>query len=70
MQAWAEAPERKRLDADIRLRRASDGAWRWHQKRAVRIGGPDGEWLGTCTDIEDQMQARAVLGVTARFAQN
>ncbi len=48
--------------AEFRLRRASDGAWRWHQARSVPVRAapspawPEGrilEWLGTTTDIED-----------------
>lgn len=46
---------------DHRLRRVEDGAWRWHQTRAARIGAGNAEWLGTCTDIQDQMLAREVL---------
>ncbi|WP_431271120.1 PAS domain S-box protein [Dankookia sp. P2] len=60
--AWAEAPARGLLSVDHRLRRAADGAWRWHQTRALPVeDGVQSEWLGSCTDIEDQMQARTVL---------
>ncbi len=48
------------FDIEYRLRRA-DGAHRWHLGRAVPLRGGDGrilEWLGTCTDIDDQKRAQ------------
>ncbi|MBV8457601.1 MAG: response regulator, partial [Acetobacteraceae bacterium] len=67
--AWAEAEILGALSVDHRLRRAADGTFRWFQTRAlpVRDGSgaehPDSvaQWLGTSTDIEDQMRAREVL---------
>ena len=54
-------------EVEYRLRR-SDGVWRWQLGRAVPIRDPGtGEilrWLGTCTEIEDQVQARDVLART------
>ena len=50
------------LACEHRIRRASDGAYRWHQARCVPVRGapdvdnPHGavvEWLGTTTDIDD-----------------
>ena len=61
-QAWHEARPHGVLNVQFRVRRASDGAWRWHQTRSAPVRGapgPDGaegsilEWLGTTTDIED-----------------
>ncbi len=55
---------------EYRVRRACDGAWRWHTARSVPVrsgpgaGSPEGravEWLGTTTDIDDQVCAREVL---------
>ena len=46
---------------ECRIKRASDGAYRWHLIRSVPILGPDGEiqrWYGTNTDIEDQRIAK------------
>jgi PAS domain S-box-containing protein len=42
--------------AEYRLRRASDGEWRWHTARARIVRTPDGVawWLGTAMDIEDR----------------
>ncbi len=61
-QAWHEALPHGQLEVEYRVRRAADGAWRWHQTRSVPVrsgptpGQPDSrivEWLGTTTDIED-----------------
>ena len=50
------------LAVDHRIRRASDGTYRWHQARCVPVHGPaigDGTvgpivgWLGTTSDIDD-----------------
>ncbi|MGE3481469.1 MAG: sensor histidine kinase, partial [Gammaproteobacteria bacterium] len=62
MRAWAGAQSLGRLDVEYRVRRASDGIWRYFSTRSVPLRGPpepgypDGrilEWLGTSTDIED-----------------
>ncbi len=44
-------------EEEIRIRRASDGAYRWHLSRALPMRGPDGkvvQWVGTSTDIHDR----------------
>ena len=64
MAAWAEAPEHGLLDVRHRLRHAATGEWRWHQTRAQRVPGVperEGDWLGTCTDVHDQVLAAEVL---------
>ncbi|HET9196411.1 MAG TPA: ATP-binding protein [Vicinamibacterales bacterium] len=51
------------FQAECRLRRASDGAFRWHLCRAVPEQSPSGQilsWVGTFTDIEDQKRAQAI----------
>ena len=61
MEAWDDAAGRGRLDVEYRVRRASDGAWRWHQTRSLPVQHPPRpeqerggtEWLGTSTDIEE-----------------
>ena len=48
------------LEAECRLRRQADAAWRWHLCRAVPerdFDGRIGAWLGTFTDMEDQKRA-------------
>jgi PAS domain S-box-containing protein len=48
------------FQVEYRLKRASDGAWRWHQARAVPMRDDRGQiikWIGTCTDIDDQKKA-------------
>jgi signal transduction histidine kinase len=45
------------LETQARLKRASDGTFRWHLIRAMPIVGIHGRldnWFGTCTDIENQ----------------
>ena len=51
-------------DVEIRLRRASDGEYRWHLSRAEPMRDADGnvtKWFGTCTDIDDQKRSRDEL---------
>ena len=51
------------FQAECRLRRASDGAFRWHLCRAVPERSTAGQilsWIGTFTDIEDQKRAQAI----------
>lgn len=50
-------------EAQFRIRR-SDGVWRWHLARAVPLKGAFGEivsWIGTSTDIHDQVEAASAL---------
>ena len=47
-----------------RLRRASDGSYRWHLARAVPMNDRGGKiigWFGCATDIDDQKRAEEVL---------
>ena len=51
-------------EVEYRLRRAADGAYRWHLARAFPLRDAPGaivQWVGACTDIEDQKRARATL---------
>jgi PAS domain S-box-containing protein len=48
------------FDIELRIRRASDGAWRWHLAKATPLRNSLGHpfrWYGTCVDIEDRKQA-------------
>jgi PAS domain S-box-containing protein len=47
-----------------RLKRASDGAYRWHMGRAAPLRNDDGEivlWVGTSTDVDDQRRDQEAL---------
>jgi diguanylate cyclase (GGDEF)-like protein/PAS domain S-box-containing protein len=51
-------------EIEYRIRRASDGAYRWFLGRANPIRDAQGrivKWFGTCTDIEDQKHNQQVL---------
>jgi PAS domain S-box-containing protein len=51
-------------DVEVRLRRASDGAWRWHLAKVAPIrdgAGGIGTWVGTSVDIHDIREAEARL---------
>jgi PAS domain S-box-containing protein len=51
-------------DARYRLKRVSDGSYRWHLARALPIRDPKGEiakWIGTSTDIDDHVRADEAL---------
>ena len=61
MTAWEKAREAGvAFEVEHRLRRASDGTYRWHLLRAVPFRGSAQEiasWFGACTEIENQKQA-------------
>ena len=61
---WGDAAAKKSpFEAEIRIRRASDGSYRWFLARALPIGGSHGivtQWFGTSTDIDDQKRAEQV----------
>jgi diguanylate cyclase (GGDEF)-like protein/PAS domain S-box-containing protein len=47
-------------EVECRLKRGLDGSYRWHLGRAFPLRDETGsivQWVGTCTDIEDQKQA-------------
>jgi PAS domain S-box-containing protein len=54
-------------EVEFRLKRASDANYRWHLVRAFPMKGEDGDviqWVGTCTDIDDQLKANELLEKT------
>jgi PAS domain S-box-containing protein len=62
--AWVEAGASGVFAADYRVRNAADSTYRWFQSRATPVRNDAGrivEWLGTTTDIDDQVRAREVL---------
>lgn len=61
VRAWSEAiTTGAPFEQECRLRRASDGTYRWHLSRAVPERGERGQiisWLGSHADIEESKQA-------------
>ncbi|MDQ3282763.1 MAG: PAS domain S-box protein [Acidobacteriota bacterium] len=57
-EAWSDALARgSRFEAEFRMRRAADGAYRWFVGRALAVRDvATGEvrWFGTSTDVDDQ----------------
>ncbi|HEY0093284.1 MAG TPA: PAS domain-containing protein, partial [Archangium sp.] len=55
---WRRALDTHELfEAEVRMRRASDGAWRWFIIRAHPARDTDGQvlrWVGSCTDVDEQ----------------
>ena len=52
------------FERQVRLRRASDGLFRWHLVRAVADRDDHGAvlgWIATATDIDDQKKAEDLL---------
>jgi PAS domain S-box-containing protein len=50
--------------SECRLRRASDGTYRWHLASSLPVQDSDGQvtaWFGTATDIEEQRRGHAAL---------
>jgi diguanylate cyclase (GGDEF)-like protein/PAS domain S-box-containing protein len=67
-QAWPRAlATGQAYEAQCRLRRDSDGMYRWHLVRAIPINDATGavvEWVGSCADIHDYKiagETRAIL---------
>jgi diguanylate cyclase (GGDEF)-like protein/PAS domain S-box-containing protein len=68
LREWSEACGADRpYESQCRLRRASDGVYRWHVVRATPTRDDAGtivEWVGSCTDINDYKiasETRAIL---------
>jgi PAS domain S-box-containing protein len=81
---WAEAIHPDDLEAvravratggayqiEYRLRRASDGAYRWHYARCQPIddGGPANGWLAAAIDIDDRRRAEEALRFIERAGE-
>ncbi|MGI9111212.1 MAG: ATP-binding protein [Gaiellaceae bacterium] len=58
---WSEAlTSGEPYEAEFRIARASDGAWRWHLARALAMRDEAGtivRWFGTNTDVDDRRTA-------------
>ena len=60
------------FEVQARLRRASDGAYRWFLCRAVAVRDRTGRivrWLGGCTDIQQQMEGATQLRMANQALQ-
>jgi PAS domain S-box-containing protein len=60
-------------EVEYRLRRAADGAYRWHLGRALPVHNPEGgiiRWFGTCTDVDDQKRAEQEVREACLRIQN
>jgi hypothetical protein len=62
---WRHAVETgEPYELEFRIRRGSDGTYRWHLCRATALRDGDGQiekWLGTVTDVHDQKVAEDEL---------
>lgn len=62
---WATSIETgEDYNIEVRMRRASDGDYRWHLGRAVPLRDEEGtiiKWFGTSTDIDDQKRSEESL---------
>jgi PAS domain S-box-containing protein len=61
LEAWRRAAETgEPYEVELRLRRGSDGSYRWHLARSLPLrdaGGRVVKWFGTSTDIDDRRRA-------------
>ena len=69
---WRQSVENgEPYQVEHRFKRITDGAYRWHLCRAVRLQDDLGgtvKWFGTCTDIHDYKEAEARnLGLQAEL---
>jgi PAS domain S-box-containing protein len=73
MERWRESmASGKMFESQARLRRATDGTYRWFICRAVPVRGRENRivrWLGACTDINDQMNYAVDLRITNEALQ-
>jgi PAS domain S-box-containing protein len=70
---WDESVETgNTFEVQARLRRSSDGMYRWFISRAVAVRDRTGQivrWLGGCTDIQQQMEGAMQLKVANQALQ-
>jgi PAS domain S-box-containing protein len=73
VRVWREALEAGRtFEINYRIRRGSDGTYRWHLGRGYPVRDHCGRvtrWIGTCTDIHDQIEAQQQLDGAQELAQ-
>ncbi|WP_260596629.1 CheR family methyltransferase [Sphingomonas endolithica] len=72
-EAWSAAAEQGGFQVEYRIRRTSDGAYRWFQTRATPIRDEHGEtveWIGTSTDVNDLRDLQGRQGVLVAELQH
>jgi PAS domain S-box-containing protein len=72
--AWEQARESNEgYEIEYRVRRASDGFYRWHLARVRPVQGAMGlvvKWMGAAIDIHDRKQAEDALKASQAFARD
>lgn len=70
LSCWKQVVETgSTFDCEVRIRRASDGVYRWFLARAVPERNAHGEverWIGTATDVDDQRRNREALAAAVQ----
>ncbi|PRY08853.1 PAS domain S-box-containing protein [Pontibacter ummariensis] len=65
LEAWQNSLNQQEVfKTEHRIRRGHDGVYHWHLSRAVPVQDEEGKlawWVGTSTDIDDQIQAQKSL---------
>jgi len=73
LERWRESMgSGEMFESQVRLKRATDGTYRWFICRAVAVRGRGDRivrWLGACTDIDDQMNYAVDLRITNEALQ-
>jgi PAS domain S-box-containing protein len=71
---WEIARSSGEYGVEHRIRRSSDGEYRWHQTRAKPLGQGTDDWVGTSTDIHDmrglQEQQKVLLAELQHRSRN
>jgi light-regulated signal transduction histidine kinase (bacteriophytochrome) len=74
MEHWRESMASGNMfESQVRLRRSSDGTYRWFLCRAVAVRGSGDRivrWLGACTDINEQVNYANDLRITNQALQH
>ncbi len=73
LEKWKEGTGgAKAFEFQTRLRRSADGSYRWFLCRSVPLMDQHGQvvrWLGSCTDIDDQMRRQDELKIANEALQ-
>jgi PAS domain S-box-containing protein len=73
LERWVESVETgTAYEIEYRIRRASDGAYRWHLGRAAPMRDEQGrtvKWFGSTTDIDDQKRSEESFAFLAEVSR-